>query len=392
MIDPSATEFASPGRESPERLLEQSRLLLEKELVLEFMASIPAALMLLNQHRQIVAINERCREFLNVEGLEACRGLRPGEALGCEAAGSVNGCGTTRQCRVCGAVLAILASMRHEQPVLEECLFRHEDGSCAEFQVEASTLHVGGERFTVFVLLDISAQKRKELLDRVFFHDINNALWGLKLTHEVVAQPSPQGVAPQGAPPQGTLPQGASALQSQLVDRVIREFQMYRRMVAAENKELQVEPRVLDRHQLVRALGDQFAVVLERRGMTLEAASEGSGARLFSSDEGLLMMVLENLMKNAVEASQSGEVVRLRATASEEQVCFSVWNRSAMPEDVQLQMFKRSFSTKGQGRGVGTYSVKLLTEGYLGGQVAFTSSPEKGTSFVVTLPKNGPVV
>jgi signal transduction histidine kinase len=57
-----------------------------------------------------------------------------------------------------------------------------------------------------------------------------------------------------------------------------------------------------------------------------------------------------------------------------------------MPADVQLQMFHRSFSTKGKGRGTGTYSVKLLTEKYLQGRVAFTSTPASGTTFEVTLP------
>ena len=57
-----------------------------------------------------------------------------------------------------------------------------------------------------------------------------------------------------------------------------------------------------------------------------------------------------------------------------------------MPREVQLQIFKRSFTTKGLGRGLGTYSVKLLTKKYLKGQVGFTTSPADGTTFHVTLP------
>jgi CheY-like chemotaxis protein len=57
-----------------------------------------------------------------------------------------------------------------------------------------------------------------------------------------------------------------------------------------------------------------------------------------------------------------------------------------MAPHVQLQMFQRSFSTKGRGRGIGTYSVKLLTEKYLKGRVAFTSDPLTGTTFSVMVP------
>jgi len=59
-----------------------------------------------------------------------------------------------------------------------------------------------------------------------------------------------------------------------------------------------------------------------------------------------------------------------------------------MPHNVQLQIFQRSFSTKAQtGRGIGTYSIKLLGEQYLGGKVEFTSREPDGTAFVLTLPK-----
>ncbi|MCC6352468.1 MAG: ATP-binding protein, partial [Verrucomicrobiae bacterium] len=63
-----------------------------------------------------------------------------------------------------------------------------------------------------------------------------------------------------------------------------------------------------------------------------------------------------------------------------------VHNTGHMPRHVQLQLFKRSFSTKGEGRGLGTYSMKLLGEHYLRGTVDFTSTPESGTTFRVTFP------
>jgi len=65
-----------------------------------------------------------------------------------------------------------------------------------------------------------------------------------------------------------------------------------------------------------------------------------------------------------------------------------VWNEGVIPESVKLQIFQRSFSTKANaGRGIGTYSVKLFVEKYLGGKVNFVSNPENQTSFVISLPK-----
>ena len=59
-------------------------------------------------------------------------------------------------------------------------------------------------------------------------------------------------------------------------------------------------------------------------------------------------------------------------------------------DDIQLQIFQRSFSTKGLTRGLGTYSVKLLTENYLKGKVSFMSNALEGTVFSVELKKKFP--
>jgi signal transduction histidine kinase len=75
--------------------------------------------------------------------------------------------------------------------------------------------------------------------------------------------------------------------------------------------------------------------------------------------------------------------VTLGAKATDQAVEFWVHNPGVMPREVQLQVFHRSFSTKGVGRGLGTYSIKLLTERYLKGTASFKSSPEEGTVFTV---------
>ncbi len=65
---------------------------------------------------------------------------------------------------------------------------------------------------------------------------------------------------------------------------------------------------------------------------------------------------------------------------------FLVHNPAVMPEAVRAQVFQRSFSTTGdRNRGLGTYSVKLLVERYLGGRVSFRSEEGHGTTFRVTL-------
>jgi signal transduction histidine kinase len=116
------------------------------------------------------------------------------------------------------------------------------------------------------------------------------------------------------------------------------------------------------------------------------AIEPGTQDVVMVSDRVLLLRVLCNLVKNALEASAAGQTVTLGCTAQNSEIEFCVHNVGFMPRDVQLQVFQRSFSTKGTGRGLGTYSIKLLTERYLHGRVSFSTNPEDGTTFRVRYP------
>ena len=107
---------------------------------------------------------------------------------------------------------------------------------------------------------------------------------------------------------------------------------------------------------------------------------------VFTSDKTLLQRVIGNMLKNALEASGSGDTVTLGCEMRGDRIEFRVHNPNPMPREIQLQVFQCSFSTKGPGRGIGTYSMKLLSERYLQGNVSFTSSAEAGTVFRARYP------
>jgi signal transduction histidine kinase len=107
------------------------------------------------------------------------------------------------------------------------------------------------------------------------------------------------------------------------------------------------------------------------------------------TDQRLLMRILRNMLKNGLEAISPGQAVKIECIDRGDDVAFAVHNPGVMSEEVQLQVFQRSFSTKGRtGRGVGTYSMKLLSEQYLGGRIEFVSRPPEGTTFTLILSKS----
>ncbi len=65
-----------------------------------------------------------------------------------------------------------------------------------------------------------------------------------------------------------------------------------------------------------------------------------------------------------------------------------MWNRQPIPERTVPRIFERYFSTKaGDGRGLGTFAMKLLGETLLQGEVTFSTSKRDGTVFRIRHPR-----
>ncbi len=90
------TNTASVGRAAPEEVERQAqRLLAISPLLREVLDGVPDPVMVLNSSRQIILANRTLRTMMGDDGA-GYRGLRPGEALGCNhPVESLAGCGTT---------------------------------------------------------------------------------------------------------------------------------------------------------------------------------------------------------------------------------------------------------------------------------------------------------
>ena len=109
-----------------------------------------------------------------------------------------------------------------------------------------------------------------------------------------------------------------------------------------------------------------------------------------TSDTTLIKRILTNMVINAFEATSPGGAIRLWVEETDNYVSFYVWNSQIIPPEQGLRIFQRNYSTKSNsGRGLGTYSMKLFGETYLGGDVDFVSSEAEGTVFHLRLPKMG---
>ncbi|MFH1032976.1 MAG: PAS domain-containing sensor histidine kinase [Pseudomonadota bacterium] len=379
--EPIATRFAPATRDAAPQVASQARGVAQSPQLGHLLDRVPDLLMVLNRHRQIVFSNQGLLDMLGLASGQDLLGLRPGEALNCVHCQEMpGGCGTSEACRHCGAVLAILAGLEGQREVRECRLTVRRDSGLAEsldLQVWASPLTLEGQAFTFVAISDLSDQKRRRALERIFFHDILNTAGGLMGLTALLKEHNPE-----------ELPLLAETLR-QAAEQLVQEIQAQRDLAAAENGDLKSMPAKFSTGEI---LGQQLQVmarheVAQERYLSLQVPALDQ--ELFC-DPTLLGRVLINLLKNALEASQPGQTVDAGFLAQQGGVEFWVHNQAAMPREVQAQVFKRSYTTKGAGRGLGTYSVKLLTERYLGGRVSFSSSPQDGTTFRVWVPLTPP--
>jgi hypothetical protein len=336
----------------------------------------PEPAMILNRQRQIVLANDKLAVLLN-RPRESLLGLRSGEALDCiHATDEPAGCGTTRFCQNCGAANALLNRQDSGVPDVQECrIQRAVDGRTVALDLRAwaSPLIVAGESFTVLALRDTTDEKRRQVLERLFFHDLLNTAGALNLLLRVL--PELRGEEAVEAN------QRARRLISELTD----EIEAQRDLAAAERGDLTVRSEPVEAGELLQRVCSSYHRRSLMEGKTLVVRESPKGVVL-ESDESLLRRILRNLITNALEASEPGQTVTVSVHGGSA-VSVTVHNESVVPEEVQPQIFQRSFSTKpGVGRGIGTYSVKLLAENYLEGTVEFRSAAAEGTTFTVRLP------
>lgn len=374
--DEHYTEFAPAERMSEEEISNLYHIIKELPLLKEVIDAMPEVFLILNSKRQIVYGNARLLEMTKEKELKNLLGKRPGEVLNCiHSFENPAGCGTTLFCSECGAVNAILESYRGIKSTYE-CRILSIDNQAYDLKVYASPYKIGNELLSFFSIQDIGDEKRKQALERVFYHDIMNTIGNLYNIVQLLKE-NPDEI------------KEFNEILYNVVEELTGQVLFHRQLSAAERGELLLNISEMQSLDVLNKLKSEYlrSQVAENKNIIV---AEDSVNATFESDATLVQRVIGNLLKNALEATTSGKDVILKSEENGDEVIFSVYNDAVIPLQVKLQLFKRSFSTKGMGRGLGTYSVKLFTENYLKGKVEYVSNEMEGTTFYIKLKKKFP--
>ena len=376
------THFAPAVRSTTEQILKEYDLVGSQKFFTEVFGAMTGIGAVIDKNRQIVYANDDFLSLLGINTLDPILGKRPGEVISCiHAADESSGCGTSLSCAYCGAVNAILESQKTGKKSTKETRITSEvEGKLRSWDLNiiSTPVLIAGNLFYVLVLQDISDEKRRSALERIFFHDLLNSAGGLNGLLTILKD---------GATPEET--RELINLSEEASRNIIEEILLQRQIRAAENGELKVKIEPTNSIELLdSAIGK---IGFHEAGRDRSIIKDKNSANIdFESDKILLQRVIINLLKNSLEATELSGVVTTGIENNEEKIALWVKNDQVIPEDIQKQLFQRSFSTKGTGRGIGTYSIKLLTENYLKGKVSFVSNETDGTVFSIELNKKFP--
>ena len=369
------TEYAPAERKSFDDIIQDHRDLGLIPIITSVIEAMPNIVFILNDCRQIVYANSVFYEIFGFESKEKILGMRPGEAISCINSTSLGGCGTAEECKNCGAVKSILEALSGKE-VQDECRISLEDNVSLDLSVKVSPINIADKSFLLFSALDISNSKRKRAMERIFFHDVINIAGAVKGLSDVLCDM-------MNVDSKDTKLKLAKMI-NRSMDDLVEEIYSQKDLSSAENNELKIKLSYIEAQEVLDNVVNHYKCHPVAIDKTIEIDSK-IPKYTFQTDRILLNRVISNMLKNALEASSSEETITLGCNMSDS-LEFWVHNNGYIPLEVQQQIFQRSFSTKGDDRGLGTYSIKMIVKKYLGGSVDFASSEEDGTTFYVRLP------
>jgi DNA-binding response OmpR family regulator len=166
-----------------------------------------------------------------------------------------------------------------------------------------------------------------------------------------------------------------------VVDMINNSLNLYK----IEQDIYQLTPQRINLNQIITDAINAVSHVSEEKSLNF-ALSGFEQTHYIHAEPLLCLSIFNNLIKNAVEASNNSDPIALSLTHENDHVTFQVINYGVIPKALRATLFDKYTSSNHQtGTGLGTYSAKLMTE-VQHGEIHFDIINEQQTQFVVKLP------
>jgi two-component system nitrogen regulation sensor histidine kinase NtrY len=244
--------------------------------------------------------------------------------------------------------------------------------------LELSVARLGSGAGWVLALEDstqlVQAQKLAAWSEaaRRIAHEIKNPLTPIQLSAERIARKFRNNDSDTGE----AIEQGTKTIVGEVgqLKRMVDEFARFARMPAVHLRHARLSEVLQQAAELFRAV---------KPGVTI-AVDTDPGLELLMDPE-QIKRAIGNLLKNAIEATESGEI-RIAARRDGHRVYIEVADPGrGVPDTDKDKLFLPYFSTKGRGTGLGLAIVHRIVRDH-DGQIHVHDNQPKGTRFEIELP------
>jgi len=235
-------------------------------------------------------------------------------------------------------------------------------------------------------LVDITERKALESLrddvDRIMRHDLRSPLIGIVNLPKLLLK------ADNIAPKQREILEMISNSGFRMLNMINMSLVLHN----IESGTYQPTLVQLDILALILLAFEEMKSLHESKQISLNVLLEGKPAGnedvfMVNGEELLCFSMLENLLKNAFEASPDRATVQVCLCTRDGFHQMAISNKGAVPEEIRERFFDKYITAgKKAGTGLGTYSAKLAAEA-LGGDIALDASRESETTVIVRLPR-----
>jgi signal transduction histidine kinase len=163
----------------------------------------------------------------------------------------------------------------------------------------------------------------------------------------------------------------------QLIEDVVR-------MLAEESA---VDRYEITLGELIQLLEERFRALAVEAGVSLTTEVQAKGS-LPNREANLALLILENLVRNALQVTPQGRRTSLAVSSEEDAVVFEVRDEGpGVPAELEKRLFKPCRSTKPGGHGIGLAICKHLAN-HLEATLELKASSSAGSAFVLRLPRS----
>lgn len=209
-------------------------------------------------------------------------------------------------------------------------------------------------------------------------HEIKNPLTPMRLS----LQHFERSFSPDDPKAEEKIQKIATSLVEQIdaLTKIANEFSNFAKMPKANEEELDLIP-------LLEHMTDLYA----SEHVNIQFSKPDGAIAMVFADKDLLVRVFNNLLKNAIQASEDASSVKIEIGFHENEQRYQISIKDhgeGIPSTIQNKIFVPNFTTKSTGTGLGLAMVKQIISNH-NGEIWFDTVEGKGTTFHIELPKKG---